>query len=225
MARQRKPYVSEAVSTLTPREPPMSGAAVVSSAGRDARQKFSNEKTCSVRSCSRRYYLVQLPSLWPKTKHRVLQEARRGMRCRSTAAKRATPAHLDMPQVTIQIKGNVGIAFTALPEFRQGHELIAPHKTEFLDDDIIRHLWHCSRCEARFESFPRFPPTAKRTRRKKPPMPEQSQGKRLAEADATPLPQGKLNAVKAAFRAGVTPARIAREFGIPLSDVRKASRL
>ena len=73
------------------------------SAGRGARQEFSNEKTCSVRSCSRRYYLVQLPSLWPKTEHRVLQEPRRGMRCRSTAAKRATPAHLDMPQVTIQI--------------------------------------------------------------------------------------------------------------------------
>jgi hypothetical protein len=64
-----------------------------------------------------------------------------------------------------------------------------------------------------------------RTRQKKPPMPEQSQGNRLAEADATPLPQGKLNAVKAAFRAGVTPVQIAREFGIPLSDVRKASRL
>jgi hypothetical protein len=64
-----------------------------------------------------------------------------------------------------------------------------------------------------------------RARRKKPPMPEQSQGKRLAEADAVPLPQGKLNAVKAAFKAGVTPARIAREFGISLSDVRKAIRL
>ena len=38
------------------------------------------------------------------------------------------------------------------------------------------------------------------------------------------LPQGKLNAVKAAFKAGVTPARIAREFGISLSDVRKAIR-
>jgi len=63
-----------------------------------------------------------------------------------------------------------------------------------------------------------------RARRKKPPVPEQSQGKRLAEADAVPLPQGKLNAVKAAFRAGVTPARIAREFGISLSDVRKAIR-
>ena len=35
------------------------------------------------------------------------------------------------------------------------------------------------------------------------------------------LPQGKLNAVRAAFKAGVTPARIAREFGISRSDVQR----
>ena len=39
---------------------------------------------------------------------------------------------------------------------------------------------------------------------------------------AIPLTQGKLNAVRAAFKAGVTPPRIARQFGISQSDVRKA---
>ena len=39
---------------------------------------------------------------------------------------------------------------------------------------------------------------------------------------AIPLTQGKLNAVRAAFKAGVTPSRIARQFGISQSDVRKA---
>jgi hypothetical protein len=39
---------------------------------------------------------------------------------------------------------------------------------------------------------------------------------------AVPLAQGKLNAVRAAFKAGVTPSRIARQFGISQSDVRKA---
>ncbi len=39
---------------------------------------------------------------------------------------------------------------------------------------------------------------------------------------AVPLTQGKLNAVRAAFKAGVTPSRIARQFGISQSDVRKA---
>jgi hypothetical protein len=64
-----------------------------------------------------------------------------------------------------------------------------------------------------------------RTRRKKHTVPEESHRNGPAKADAVPLPKGKLNAVKAAFRAGVTPARIAREFGISLSDVRKAIRL
>ena len=39
---------------------------------------------------------------------------------------------------------------------------------------------------------------------------------------AAPLAQGKLNAVRAASKAGVTPSRIARQFGISQSDVRKA---
>jgi hypothetical protein len=44
---------------------------------------------------------------------------------------------------------------------RCDHEIIAPHKTEFLDDRVIRHLWQCPRCKARFESSPRFPENAK----------------------------------------------------------------
>jgi hypothetical protein len=36
------------------------------------------------------------------------------------------------------------------------------------------------------------------------------------------LTRGQVNAVRSAFRAGITPSRIAREFGIPLSDVRQA---
>jgi hypothetical protein len=59
-----------------------------------------------------------------------------------------------------------------------------------------------------------------RSRRKKLFFREESQPKRRVETVA--LPQGKLNAVRAAFKAGVPPARIAREFGISQSDVRKA---
>jgi hypothetical protein len=47
--------------------------------------------------------------------------------------------------------------------------------------------------------------------------------KEAVEAVAgVPLTQGKLNAVRAAFKAGVTPSRIARQFGISQLDVRKA---
>jgi hypothetical protein len=43
---------------------------------------------------------------------------------------------------------------------RCDHEIIAPSNTQFLDDRVIRHLWQCPRCKARFESFPRFPKNA-----------------------------------------------------------------
>jgi hypothetical protein len=56
-----------------------------------------------------------------------------------------------------------------------------------------------------------------RKRRRGPPA-----SKRDAEVDSSSLPQGKLNAVRAAFKAGVTPARIAREFGISRSDVQRS---
>jgi len=59
-------------------------------------------------------------------------------------------------------------------------------------------------------------------RRKKTSESEWSVRKRQTDAVAAPLAQGKLNAVRAAFKAGVTPPRIARQFGISQSDVRKA---
>jgi len=51
---------------------------------------------------------------------------------------------------------------------------------------------------------------------------DENSRKRKVEAISVPLTQGKLNAVRAAFKAGVTPSRIARQFGISQSDVRKA---
>jgi hypothetical protein len=59
-----------------------------------------------------------------------------------------------------------------------------------------------------------------RKRRRGPPASNKNQ--RDAEVDSSSLPQGKLNAVRAAFKAGVTPARIAREFGISRSDVQRS---
>ena len=63
--------------------------------------------------------------------------------------------------------------------------------------------------------------TAEQQRRgKKPPSHEKTVSKRT-EAPAVTLSIGKLNAVRAAFKAGVTPAKIAKQFGISQSDVRK----
>ena len=64
---------------------------------------------------------------------------------------------------------------------------------------------------------------AERKRRgKKLAVSDEISRERKVEAISVPLTQGKLNAVRAAFKAGVAPARIARQFGISQSDVRKA---
>jgi hypothetical protein len=52
-----------------------------------------------------------------------------------------------------------------------------------------------------------------RSRRKNILVPEKSRREPRIESVAAPLAQGKLNAVRAAFKAGVTPPRIARQFG------------
>ncbi|MGA8695464.1 MAG: hypothetical protein WB689_16825 [Xanthobacteraceae bacterium] len=63
---------------------------------------------------------------------------------------------------------------------------------------------------------------AEQKRRGKKLYTEISRKQRVEVAAAVPLTQGMLNAVRAAFKAGVTPSRIARQFGISQSDVRKA---
>jgi predicted DNA binding protein len=61
---------------------------------------------------------------------------------------------------------------------------------------------------------------AKRRGRQTTPTHERSQSQ---NADApVSLTRGQLNAVRAAFKAGITPARIARQFGLSQSDVRTA---
>jgi hypothetical protein len=45
---------------------------------------------------------------------------------------------------------------------------------------------------------------------------------RQTELASTPLTRGQVNAVRGAFKAGVTPTRIARQFGLTPSQVRKA---
>jgi hypothetical protein len=61
-----------------------------------------------------------------------------------------------------------------------------------------------------------------RERRRRVLMPHESSGKRrVKELVPISLTRGQINAVRAAFKAGVTPPRIARQFGLSQSDVRK----
>jgi hypothetical protein len=50
---------------------------------------------------------------------------------------------------------------------------------------------------------------------------EESPERRQPEEPNVALTRGRVNAVRAAFKAGITPSRIARQFGISQSDVRK----
>jgi hypothetical protein len=63
---------------------------------------------------------------------------------------------------------------------------------------------------------------AEQKRRGKKLATQISRTRRVEVVTAAPLTPGKLNAVRAALKAGVTPSRIARQFGISQSDVRKA---
>jgi hypothetical protein len=46
--------------------------------------------------------------------------------------------------------------------------------------------------------------------------------RRQVDIAEVPLTRGQVNAIRASFKAGITPSRIARQFGVSQSDVRKA---
>jgi len=84
-----------------------------------------------------------------------------------------------------------------------------PSALSHLDDDQLDRLLAAVMAEQqrRGKTLPVTIETARKQRTKEVP---------------TNLTLGKLNAVRAAFKAGVTPSRIARQFGVTLADVRKA---
>ncbi|MGC2824737.1 MAG: hypothetical protein WA322_10945 [Pseudolabrys sp.] len=84
-----------------------------------------------------------------------------------------------------------------------------PSAIRYLDDDQLDRLLAAVLAE-------------QRRRGKKVPASDKSPRKTLVKVVAPPLALGKLNAIRAAFKAGFTPARIARQFRISQSDVKKA---
>jgi hypothetical protein len=59
-------------------------------------------------------------------------------------------------------------------------------------------------------------------RGRQPSLTNKPRPNRQPGAVAVSLTRGQVNAVRAAFKAGITPSRIARQFGLSQSDVRKA---
>jgi hypothetical protein len=64
--------------------------------------------------------------------------------------------------------------------------------------------------------------TEQKRRGRNPPVRDEVARKQPGESSSVSLKPGKLNAVRAAFKAGVKPSRIARQFGVSQADVRKA---
>ena len=87
-----------------------------------------------------------------------------------------------------------------------------------LDDVEIDALLAAVSVEA--ERRGRLPPSPEKEKPVANAKPQRR--KAAAEDSAGLLTTGKLNAVRAAFKAGVKPSAIARQFGISQSDVRKA---
>jgi hypothetical protein len=54
------------------------------------------------------------------------------------------------------------------------------------------------------------------------PRPDKIPRKTPAKGTGAALPFAKLNAIRAAFKAGIAPSRIAKQFGLTRADVRKA---
>ena len=87
-----------------------------------------------------------------------------------------------------------------------------PNAVKHLDDEELDRLLAVVLAEAK-----------RRGRRSSPTdsLPKPSP-KWQPDVVALSLTRGQLNAVRAAFKAGITPSRIARQFGLSQSDVRKA---
>jgi hypothetical protein len=116
----------------------------------------------------------------------------------------------DHPSVTLATPGSSASVITRAPTS-------PPHALPADLSNAIKHL-----DDQEFDRLASALVAEQKRRGKKLPISDEGSRKRRVEAVAAPLTQGKLNAVRAAFKAGVTPSRIARQFGISGSDVRKA---
>jgi len=115
-----------------------------------------------------------------------------------------------------------------VPKGRAGPNSLALQQRHFLPEDLAGALKRLDDVEidallaavtTEAERRGRWPPSPA----KEKPVADAKPPRRQEAADgAGSLTTGKLNAVRAAFKAGVKPSAIARQFGISQSDVKKA---
>ena len=102
------------------------------------------------------------------------------------------------------------------------------HAISQLSDGELDELFEAAFDEAKRRG--RFPPRARTeisSSALRPPelttnrLPRIDKRRRVDIAEVS-LTRGQMNAIRASFKAGITPSRIARQFGVSQSDVRKA---
>jgi len=118
---------------------------------------------------------------------------------------------------------------SAVPKGKAGRDSLASQQRHFLPKDLAEALKWLDDVEIDALLAAVTTEAERRGRRptspakEKPVADAKSQRRQEAAEDrASSLTTGKLNAVRAAFKAGVKPSAIARQFGISQSDVRKA---
>ena len=118
---------------------------------------------------------------------------------------------------------------SAVPKGKVGPDSLASQQRHFLPNDLAGALKRLDDVE--IDALLAAVTTEAERRGRRPPSPAKekpvadAKPKRRQEASedgAGSLTTGKRNAVRAAFKAGVKPSAIARQFGISQSDLRKA---
>jgi hypothetical protein len=131
------------------------------------------------------------------------------------AHQRTQPATPDLFSTELARNGEVSASKNKAFGVSQRHVLPQdlPNAVKYLTDTELDLLIATAVDEAKRRG--RLPPKGE------PNPPDQPKRMRVDLATGS-LTRGQVNAVRAAYKAGITPSRIARQFGMSQSDVRKA---
>jgi hypothetical protein len=145
--------------------------------------------------------------------------------------KNQTPDLFSTERLGGPSSGRPADAVTGRPSRRTALPKDLPRAIRYLEDQELDWLLRAATDETKRRGRPM--PMAEASPTNTPavssePIPKQTKSpgrptrQRKVGVAAAALTKGQVNAVRAAFKAGVTPARIARQFGISQSNVRKA---
>jgi hypothetical protein len=145
-------------------------------------------------------------------------------------AEPAIPGLLSTDGAKAAVASPTGDAAKEVAEPAQRHVLPKNlrHAVSQLSDGELDELFEAAFDEAkrrgrlpksgRMDLTPSPPRPSELTTRRLPPTAKQRQ----VDIPEVSLTRGQVNAIRASFKAGITPSRIARQFGVSQSDVRKA---